>query len=47
MGSHTEYTIRTAIGDLFAIGPDRLRRREPGHRVGLAFAPDGVALVRP
>ncbi len=46
MGSHTEYTIRTAIGDLFAIGPDRLQRKALGEQVGLTFAEDGVALVR-
>ncbi len=47
MGSHTEYTVRTAVGDLFAIGHDRLVRRAPGDSVGLAFDADGVVLVRP
>jgi iron(III) transport system ATP-binding protein len=47
MGAHTEYTVRTAVGDLFAIGHDRLKRRMPGEAVGLTFAPDGVILVRP
>jgi iron(III) transport system ATP-binding protein len=47
MGSHTEYTVRTPVGDLFAIGHDRLERRMPGEKVGLTFAPDGVILVRP
>jgi iron(III) transport system ATP-binding protein len=47
MGSHTEYTFRTAVGDLFAIGHDRLKRRMPGEAVGLTFASDGVILVRP
>jgi iron(III) transport system ATP-binding protein len=47
MGSHTEYTVRTAVGDLFAIGHDRLTRRMAGEAVGLTFAPDGVILVRP
>ena len=47
MGSHTEYHVTTAIGDLFAIAPDRLRRRAPGEAVRVAFDPDGVVLVRP
>jgi iron(III) transport system ATP-binding protein len=47
MGPNTEYTIRTAVGDLFAVGPDRLKRKMPGDAVGLTFAPDGVILVRP
>jgi iron(III) transport system ATP-binding protein len=47
MGSHTEYTLKTAVGHLFAIGHDRLNRRMPGESVGLTFAPDGVILVRP
>jgi iron(III) transport system ATP-binding protein len=47
MGSHTEYTLKTAVGDLFAIAHDRLKRRMPGDTVGLTFAADGVILVRP
>jgi iron(III) transport system ATP-binding protein len=47
MGSHTEYTLRTSVGDLFAVGGDRLKRKMPGEAVGLTFAPDGVILVRP
>jgi iron(III) transport system ATP-binding protein len=46
MGSHAEYTIRTAVGDLFVIGHDRFARRMPGEEVGLTFAPEGVILVR-
>ncbi len=47
MGPHVEYTIRTAVGDLFAISGERLHRRAEGDAVGLSFAPDGVILVRP
>jgi iron(III) transport system ATP-binding protein len=47
MGSHTEYTVKTAVGDLFATGRDRLVRKMPGDSVGLTFDTDGVILVRP
>jgi iron(III) transport system ATP-binding protein len=46
MGSHSEYLLDTAIGTLFAVIPDRLRRRAVGAQVLLALAPDGVMLVR-
>jgi iron(III) transport system ATP-binding protein len=47
MGSHTEYYFTTPVGDLFALGPDRLARRSPGEAVGLTLDPEGVVLVRP
>jgi iron(III) transport system ATP-binding protein len=47
MGAHTEYTIATPLGDLFAIAPDRLTRKMPGDAVGLTFSEDGVIVVRP
>jgi iron(III) transport system ATP-binding protein len=47
MGSHTEYHFTTPVGDLFALGPDRLSRRSPGEAVALTLDPEGVVLVRP
>jgi iron(III) transport system ATP-binding protein len=47
MGPHTEYTIRTAVGDLFAVSADTVGRRAAGEAVGLSFATGGVILVRP
>jgi len=47
MGSHTEYHLATPVGDLFAISPDRLRRRAPGEAVSVTLDQDGVVLVRP
>jgi len=47
MGSHTEYYLTTPVGELFALGPDRLRRRMPGEAVGVTLDPEGVVLVRP
>ncbi|MFT3952907.1 MAG: ABC transporter ATP-binding protein [Piscinibacter sp.] len=47
MGSHTEYVVETALGQLFAISPDRLARRTVGDAVSLAFDPAGVMLVAP
>jgi iron(III) transport system ATP-binding protein len=47
MGSHTEYYLRTPVGDLFAVGPDRLQRRAPGEAVSVTLDPEGVVLVRP
>ncbi|MGG5809134.1 ABC transporter ATP-binding protein [Falsiroseomonas sp. CW058] len=47
MGSHTEYYLSTPVGELFALGPDRLRRRAAGEAVGVRFDPEGVVLVRP
>jgi iron(III) transport system ATP-binding protein len=47
MGSHTEYYFATPVGELFALGPDRLKRRKPGEAVELTLDPEGVVLVRP
>ncbi|MGG5820080.1 ABC transporter ATP-binding protein [Falsiroseomonas sp. HW251] len=47
MGSHTEYYFATPVGELFAIGPDRLSRRQPGEAVRIRFDAQGVVLVRP
>jgi iron(III) transport system ATP-binding protein len=47
MGSHTEYYLATPVGELFALGPDRLHRRHPGEAVGVKLDPEGVVLVRP
>ena len=47
MGSHTEYHFSTPVGELFALGPDRLSHRAPGEEVMLALDPEGVVLVRP
>ncbi len=45
MGSHSEYLLDTEVGTLFAVIPDRLRRREVGAQVLITLAPDGVMLV--
>jgi iron(III) transport system ATP-binding protein len=47
MGSHTEYYLATPVGELFALGPDRLHRRAPGEAIGVRLDPEGVVLVRP
>ncbi len=47
MGAHSEYTVSTALGDLFVIAPDRLNRKQAGEAVGITLADDGVILVRP
>jgi iron(III) transport system ATP-binding protein len=47
MGSHTEYHFATPVGELFAVGPDRLSRRAPGDAVQLGLDPEGVVLVSP
>jgi iron(III) transport system ATP-binding protein len=47
MGAHSEYTVSTALGDLFVIAPDRLNRKQVGDTVGITLADDGVILVRP
>jgi iron(III) transport system ATP-binding protein len=47
MGSHTEYHFSTPVGELFALGADRLRRHAPGQAVRLGLDPEGVVLVRP
>ena len=45
MGSHTEYHLSTALGELFAVSPDRMARREPGQTVLLDLDPEGVVLL--
>jgi iron(III) transport system ATP-binding protein len=47
MGSHTEYQVRTEVGELFVVSPDRLARRVPGEVVHVSFDPDGVVVVQP
>jgi len=47
MGSHSEYYLKTEVGELYALAPDRLRRRAPGDPVGVVLNPEGVVLVRP
>jgi iron(III) transport system ATP-binding protein len=47
MGAGTEYTVKTELGELFVIAPDRLQRKMAGDKVGVSFAEDGVILVRP
>ena len=47
MGSHTEYHFATALGELFATGPQRNPRLRAGDSVTLALDLDGVVLVKP
>ena len=47
MGAHSEYLFATAVGELFAISPDRLSRLTVGQSVGIGVDPEGVVLVRP
>jgi iron(III) transport system ATP-binding protein len=47
MGSHSEYLLATPLGELFAILPERLRRRQASSAVFVNFDPEGVVLVRP
>jgi iron(III) transport system ATP-binding protein len=47
MGAHTEYLITTPLGELFAIHPDRLKRRRAGSAVMVTLDTEGVVLVRP
>jgi iron(III) transport system ATP-binding protein len=47
MGAGTEYTVKTGLGELFVIAPDRLKRKVVGETVDISFADDGVILVRP
>ncbi len=47
MGPHMEYTIRTAVGDLFAVSAETVQRRAAGEAVGLTLASNGVILVQP
>jgi iron(III) transport system ATP-binding protein len=45
LGTHMEYTVRTELGDLFAIDRAVLEPKPVGTRVSLAFADHGVTLV--
>ena len=46
LGTHMEYTVETALGDLFVIERAVPALREAGARVSLAFAERGVTLVQ-
>ena len=46
LGTHMEYTVRTALGDLFVIERGTPTLREIGTPVALDFAERGVTLVR-
>jgi iron(III) transport system ATP-binding protein len=47
MGSHTEYHLKTPLGPLFAVSPERRQPRQAGEPIGIAFAEDGVFIVTP
>ncbi len=47
MGAHTEYVVATALGELFAVSPDRLDRHAVGAEVSVGFDAEGVVLVAP
>ncbi|MBR0659095.1 ABC transporter ATP-binding protein [Neoroseomonas oryzicola] len=47
MGSHTEYLFATEVGELFAVGPQRLSRHREGEQVRLGLDLEGVVLVAP
>ena len=46
LGTHMEYTVQTALGDLFVIERSAPALREIGAKVALGFAERGVTLVR-
>jgi iron(III) transport system ATP-binding protein len=46
LGSHWDYFVATAIGELFVIQPDAVRHA-PGDMVHLTLNPERLALVRP
>ncbi len=46
LGSHMEYTLATALGDLFVVDPDIDQPAAVGERVSVDFARSGVTLVR-
>ena len=46
LGTHMEYTVKTALGDLFVIERAAPELREIGAKVALGFAERGVTLVR-
>jgi iron(III) transport system ATP-binding protein len=47
LGSHIEYSITTAIGELFAVNPDVSRPVRAGSSVVVSFADHGVILIKP
>ncbi|MFN7194646.1 MAG: ABC transporter ATP-binding protein [Rhodospirillales bacterium] len=47
MGSHVEYHVDTALGDLFAVVPRAAQFRPVGSRVRVMLDPKGAILVRP
>ncbi|MGH7125817.1 MAG: ABC transporter ATP-binding protein, partial [Stellaceae bacterium] len=46
LGTHMEYTVETALGDLFVIERAAPALREIGAKIALGFAERGVTLVR-
>ena len=46
LGSHWDYFVATAIGELFVTQPDAVRHA-PGDTVHLTLTPERLALVRP
>ena len=46
LGTHMEYTVRTALGDLFVIERTTPALREIGANVSLAFAERGITIVQ-
>jgi iron(III) transport system ATP-binding protein len=46
MGPHSEYVLETALGEVFAVVPERPPRAKPGDGVTIGFDPAGVTLVR-
>ncbi|MFO1049163.1 MAG: ABC transporter ATP-binding protein [Geminicoccaceae bacterium] len=45
LGSHLEYELGTAVGELFAIDPDARHLLPPDTEVGIRFAERGVVLI--
>ncbi|PTM51915.1 ABC transporter ATP-binding protein [Phreatobacter oligotrophus] len=47
MGSHVEYVLTTALGDLYCLSPADGGQRMTGEAVSLRIAEEGTVLVRP
>ncbi|MSP67619.1 MAG: ABC transporter ATP-binding protein [Alphaproteobacteria bacterium] len=45
LGKVREYTVRTAIGDLFVTVPGRAEALVPGRAVGVGFTADGIVVL--
>ncbi|MBM3556341.1 MAG: TOBE domain-containing protein, partial [Alphaproteobacteria bacterium] len=45
LGSHMEYAVTTAVGELFVIDRDVTRPHRPGAGVGIVLDPEGATLV--